>query len=408
MASKTSSKAAPAPKSAPAPKTSSAPASVNYGYTAAAPSFTYSPPVVTPATQAQVATFTAAENANAGLTGTNTITAPVSTNTVKNANGTSTITYSDGSTQIVGTPTSSSTGSTTSSTTSSTAQQDAYTLITENVASWFGGNTTWQQQAAAFIKDQMLNNVGAETALVNMRQQGFYQQRFSGNATRVANGLNALTEAAYIGLENQYSNLMQSYGVRGLANQAQFATLIGNDVSNTELNSRLDLAVTQVQQADPQVMATLKQFYPTVSTGDLVSYFLAPAETLPQLQRQVQTAEIGAAATKQGLTTSQSSAAALAAYGVTQAQAQSGYGKIAEVLPAATKLSQIYGGQTGINYDQTEAEKQYLMNSGTAALEQQKLSAAEQAQFAGRSGIVGANAAAGYSGSLGKSMQGKF
>ena len=392
MASKTPPKKAPEP--------------VNYGYTAAAPSFTYSPPVVTPATQAQVATFTAAENASAGLTGTNAITAPVSTNTVKNANGTSTITYSDGSTQTVGTPVS-STISTTAST-SSTAQQDAYALISENIASWFGGNTTWQQQAAAFIKDQMLNNVGAETALVNMRQQGFYQQRFSGNATRVANGLNALTEADYVALEDKYSTLMQSYGVRGLSNQAQFSTLIGNDVSPTELNSRLDLAVTQVQQADPQVMATLKQFYPSIGTSDLVSYFLAPAETLPQLQRQVQTAEIGAAATKQGLTTSQSSAAALAAYGVTQAQAQANYGKIAEVLPAATKLSQIYGGQTGINYDQTEAEKQYLMNSGAAALEQQKLYAAEQAQFAGRSGIVGANAAAGYSGSLGKSLQGKF
>ena len=300
------------------------------------------------------------------------------------------------------------TNSNTSSGAPTQAQQDAYALITESIASWFGNNPTLQQQAANFIKDQMLNNVGPETALVNMRQQGFYQTRFSGNATRVAAGLNALTEGAYVALENQYSNLMQSYGAKGLANQAQFATLIGNDISANELNSRLDLAVTQVQQADPTVMSTLKQFYPNINTGDLVSYFLAPAETLPQLQRQVQTAEIGAAAQQQGLTTSQTSAAALAAYGVTQAQAQSGYGKIAEVLPAATKLSQIYGGQTGINYDQAEAEKQYLMNSGAAALEQQKLTAAEQAQFAGKSGIVGANAASNYSGSLGKSLQGKF
>ena len=299
-------------------------------------------------------------------------------------------------------------GNNTPKSTLTAEQQDAYSLIQANVATWFGGNATWQQQAADFIKSQMLDNVGPQTTLLNMRSQGFYQQRFSGNAARVANGLNALTEADYVALEDKYSTLMQSYGVRGLANQSQFSTLIGNDVSPTELNSRLDLAVTQVQQADPTVMATLKQFYPSIGTSDLVSYFLAPAETLPQLQRQVQTAEIGAAATKQGLTTSQSSAAALAAYGVTQAQAQAGYGKIAEVLPAATKLSQIYGGQTGINYDQTEAEKQYLMNSGTAALEQQKLTAAEQAQFAGKSGIVGANAASGYSGSLGKSLQGKF
>ena len=83
-------------------------------------------------------------------------------------------------------------------------------------------------------------------------------------------------------------------------------------------------------------------------------------------------------------------------------------GKIAEVLPASQKLSQIYNAQTGIDYNQAEAEKQYLMNSGAATLEQQKLKDLEAAQFQGRSGVVGANVAANYSGSLGKSIQGSF
>jgi len=282
------------------------------------------------------------------------------------------------------------------------ATKDAYALMEAQFSQW------GIPEAATFFQQQMQNNIGPNEALVLLRNQPFYQARFAGNTARLAAGMNALKEADYIALENQYSNLFTSYGVQNLATKEQFATLIGSDIAPTELNTRLDLAVTQVQQADPTVMSTLKQFYPNISTSNLVSYFLAPNETLPALQRQVQTADVGAAAIQAGLTTSQSSAAALAAYGVTYSQAQAGYGKIAEVLPASQKLSAIYGAQTGINYNQAEGEAQYLENSGAAALEQQKLKDLEGAQFSGKSGIVGANAAAGYSGSLGQQLQGKI
>jgi hypothetical protein len=284
----------------------------------------------------------------------------------------------------------------------SAATQDAFALLKAQFTQW------GLPEAATFFETEMRNNIGPNQALIELRQQPFYQSRFAGNVTRAANNLNVLSEAEYIALENQYSTTMEAYGQKTLATKNQFATLIGNDVSATELKDRLDLAVTQVQQADPTVVSTLKQFYPSITDANLVSYFLAPAETLPLLQRQVAAADVGAAATQQGLTTNVTRAEQLAAYGVTYGQAQAGYGKIAEELPATSKLSQIYQGQTGFNYNQATAEQQYLMNSGAATLEQQKLKQLEEAQFAGRSGIVGANVAAGYSGSLGKSIQGQF
>jgi hypothetical protein len=284
----------------------------------------------------------------------------------------------------------------------STDTQDAFALLEQTF------NQYGLESLAPLIKGYMQQNMGPNQAALLLKQTPEYKARFAGNFTRQAAGLNMLSEAEYLALENSYTNLFGSYGVKNLANRNQFATLIGNDVSSTELNSRLDLAVNQVQNADPTVVATLKQFYPSVSNQDLVSYFLAPGETLPKLQMQVQSADIGAAATQQGLSTSQASAEALAKYGVTYGQAQTGYGKIAEALPASQKLSQIYGAQTGINYDQTEAEAQYLKNSGAAALEQQKLADLEKQQFSGRSGVLGANVAAGYGGSLGKSIQGSF
>lgn len=300
------------------------------------------------------------------------------------------------------------TGASSAAITATSATQDAWAILSGSIGSWFGGDPVLTQQASDFIKQEMQNNIGPNQALVDMRQQQFYKTRFAGNTTRVANGLNALTEADYIGLENTYTDYFTAYGQKALATQTQLATFIGNAVSPTEVKDRLDMAVVQVQQADPTVKAALKQFYPNITDANLVSYFLAPEDTLPVLQRQVQAADIGAAALQQGLSTSKIAAEGLAAYGTTYQQAQTGYGKIAEVLPASQKLSQIYNAQTGIDYNQAEAEKQYLMNSGAATLEQQKLKDLESAQFQGRSGVVGANVAAGYSGSLGKSMQGSF
>lgn len=265
------------------------------------------------------------------------------------------------------------------------------------------------------IKGFMTGNVGAGEATLLLKQTPEYQARFAGNTTRVAAGLNALSETEYLALENQYTDLMKQYGVTNLANKTQFANLIGGDVSASELNSRLDLAVNNVQNADPQVLATLKSYYPTVSNSDLVSYFLAPGETLPKLQQQTLAAQIGTYATEQltpGATTpeiSQARAMQLAQAGVTQAQAKTGYANIGLELPVASKLSTIYGA-SGINYDQTaaEAEQFGLTGAASAARAKQQLTELEKAQFAGRSGVAGASAAAGYSGSLGKSIQGKF
>ena len=321
-----------------------------------------------------------------------------------NADGTYTWTYSDGKKVTTPNDVNPSTGvslgsgkgvTTLQSDAANAARIDALQLLKDTFS------TYGLESLIPTIQGFMTGNVGPNEATLLLKQTPEYQARFAGNTARVAAGLNALTEAEYLGLENQYSNLMNAYGVKSLANKTQFASLIGNDVSQSELNQRLDLAVNQVQNADPTVLSTLKQFYPNIGTSDLVSYFLAPAETLPALQRQVQTADIGAAAINQGLTTSQTSAAALAAYGVTQDQAKAGYAKVAAALPATSKLANIYG-ETGIKYDQTAAESEFLKDNASVARQRQQLAQLENANFSGRSGLS-PNVDA-----LKQSLQGKF
>ena len=239
-----------------------------------------------------------------------------------------------------------------------------------------------------------------------------YTARFAGNQTRIANGLNAISEAQYITNEDAYSQTLKSYGLGNMlstdraVNEAKFAQYIGNDISPTEFNDRIKIASDNVINADPNVMATFKQYYGGLTNADLVSYFLAPDETLPMLQQKTAAAQIGTASMEQGLgTDSAARAMQLAQLGVNQpggVNVTTGYQNIADVLPASQKLSSIYK-EAGINYDKTAGENEFLLQNADAAAQRKRLASMERAQFSGDSGI---NASQGYG--LARSIQGKF
>jgi len=245
-----------------------------------------------------------------------------------------------------------------------------------------------------------------------------YTTRFAGNTARVNAGLNAISEAAYINLENSYADTLKSYGLGNMlstdrvANEKMFANYIGGDMSAVEFNDRIKLAEDTIANADPEVLKTFNNFYGTLTNKDLVAYVLAPDETLPKLQTKAAAAQIGSAAVGEGLPTNVASAEALALQGVTYNQAQLGYAKIGQELPIASKLSSIYNGQIQGPYDQAAAEAEQFSTTGaaSAARKKQQLKELETQQFAGRSGIAPANVSqAGlYTGSLGRNIQGTF
>jgi len=76
----------------------------------------------------------------------------------------------------------------------------------------------------------------------------------------------------------------------------------------------------------------------------------------------------------------------LAAQGVTKAQAQKGYATIADILPTAEKLSDIYKG-TLDEYRQSEAEQEIFNTLASAQRKRRALAEREIATFAGGSGL---------------------
>lgn len=254
------------------------------------------------------------------------------------------------------------------------------------------------------VESYMKDGISYDEMLLKLRTESpAYKKRFAANERRITKGLRALSEAEYIGLEDQYQNIMRQYGLpssyytettdptTGIKVQQGFEKFIEGDVSPAELEDRILTAQNRILYANPEVGIALKTFYPDISNGDLLAYALDPDKALAQIKRRISAAEIGASAVQLGLTTSATDAEYLARYGVTKEQAQQGYRAVAEVLPRASFLGDVYGKQGMGPYTQQTAEREIFNVPGAAeaAAQRRKLTELEQAQFSGRAGTTG-------------------
>jgi len=251
------------------------------------------------------------------------------------------------------------------------------------------------------LKGLIISGSSPAEFTIKLRETPAYQKRFSANAERIKKGLAAIDESAYLKLEDQYQNVMRNYGLpesywtRGeLGVQEGFNKLIANDVSNVELETRILTAQDRVLKANPQVLDTLKQFYPGITNGDILAYSLDPANAIKDIQRKVTAAEIGGAATAAGLSlgktpaeiaASEARAQMLAGYGVTKEAAMSGFQTVAD----ATRGSQLANFYNRPTYGQMEAEQEVFKLEGATAARKKRseITGLEKAAFGAKSGI---------------------
>jgi hypothetical protein len=242
------------------------------------------------------------------------------------------------------------------------------------------------------LKSLIEEGVSPSEFTLRLRETDAYKKRFAANAQRVAKGLRALSEAEYIGTEDQYQDVMRRYGMpesyysKGdLGVQSGFEKFLAGDVSAVELEDRIQTAQNRVVNSNPEVAKALKEFYPGISNGDILAYVLDPANAIEQIKRKVTAAEIGGAAIQSGLTTGMTRAEELAAAGITKQQAQQGFQTVAEVAPRGGMLADIYKQSP---YTQTTAEQEVfgLAGSVDAAKQRKKLTQLETAAFSGSAG----------------------
>jgi hypothetical protein len=237
---------------------------------------------------------------------------------------------------------------------------------------------------AKTIKDLAVDGATEATITLALQETEDYKRRFKANETRMKNGLQVLNPAEYLNLEDGYRQELRAYGLKQFDTDEYVSQFIANDVSAAEMSNRVVTAVQRVQNADPAIQKQLRDYY-GIGQEDLVAYVLDPQQQFQKIERQVAASEIGVAAARQGLTAGVSVAEQLAAQGVSQAEAQKGYATIADILPTAEKLSQIYG-STMDTYGQSEGEQEVFNSLASAQRKRQKLTAREVAAFSGMSG----------------------
>jgi hypothetical protein len=227
---------------------------------------------------------------------------------------------------------------------------------------------------------------------LRLRETDAYKKRFAANAQRVAKGLRALSEAEYIGTEDQYQDVMRRYGMpesyytKGeMGIQSGFEKFLAGDVSAVELEDRIQTAQNRVVNSNPEVARALKEFYPGISNGDILAYVLDPANAVEQIKRKVTAAEIGGAAIQSGLKTGMTRAEELAAAGITKQQAQQGFQTVAEVAPRGSQLAEIYK-QSPYTQQTAETEVFGLAGATEASKQRKKLTQLETAAFSGSAG----------------------
>lgn len=253
--------------------------------------------------------------------------------------------------------------------------------------------------------------INSEDALLLLKYDKRYNEpylkRFEGNRKRMAAGLAPLDDATYLSNEAAYKKIFESYGLKQFANKEKYANFIGSDIAPDEVAARVQLVYDRVQGALPQVSKALLQFYPELTTQDLMAYTLDPVNQLPVIQRKIQAAEIGGAALAQNLGTSLQATtftgAQAAPYsnvkrgtigvetmlkaGTDAAEAAKASAYIADVLPVSEKLSSIYA--SGYQqYGQLQAEQEAYLGSIEAKKAREALVGREKAEFSAAPGML--------------------
>lgn len=234
------------------------------------------------------------------------------------------------------------------------------------------------------IFDYIKNGYSADTISVLLQDTTEYKQRFIGNEARKKAGLPVLSPAEYLATESAYRQVMESAGLpKGFYDQPKdFADFLGKNVSPTEVQDRVNMAVRATTLADDNIKSALKQM--GLGEGEMVAYWLDKDKSLPLLKQAMATAEIGSQALGQGLSFNQQYSEALARKGITGEQAAQGYSAIAGELQNLSTLGSIYGAQ----WNQRMSEQAMFEGNATALDQKRRLASQERGAFSGSVGTA--------------------
>lgn len=255
-------------------------------------------------------------------------------------------------------------------------ERDAFAAITALFKSY------GLESLAPKIYDFVKNGYSADTISILLQDTKEYKTRFAGNEARVKAGLPVLSAGEYLATEASYRQIMQQAGLPSgfYDSPTDFNGWIGNNVSPSEIQQRVDLATQATILANPNYKKALNAM--GIADSEMTAYFLDQKKALPYIQKAAATAQIGAQALAQNLAFDQAYAGDLATQGITADQAAQGYSQIAGELDTLGDLAGIYGS----SWSQREGEKAMFQGDAGANKKRAGLASRERAAFGGSAG----------------------
>lgn len=232
------------------------------------------------------------------------------------------------------------------------AQQDAMSIVSDTLNQYgLGSLSSW---AWGLITQ----GAGASQVEMQLRQRPEFQQRFPGIAMREKAGLPPISPGEYVSYENAANQLFKEAGLPpGFYDTSNhLANFIGQDVSMAELTARVKDGYEAAMQAPVEVRQQLQTLY-GVDPGRLTAFFLDPNQALPILQKEFRGAQIAGQAEITGYgQISGAQAGTLAALGVTESQARTGFEHLGResqlfgALPGSQEATIDQGAQLGAEF----------------------------------------------------------
>jgi hypothetical protein len=247
----------------------------------------------------------------------------------------------------------------------------------------------------ARLIDGYITRFGVNEVLImnELRKSELYKQRFAGIEKRIQAGYSAINEATYIAMEDEYKKVMRSYGLdSSFYDRGRLAELIGFDVSEAEVESRIATGQRIMQSANQSVLRELQEYYPEITNGDILSYLLDPKAGQEVLSKKIRTGMIGGTAEQAGFTMDLERSQRLARTSIgqtldpfdvrTQAQLEQTFGTARETARTERTLAGI-DREAYTEMDTLEA----AFGDTEKQLASQRRGERERARFAGESGV---------------------
>lgn len=178
----------------------------------------------------------------------------------------------------------------------------------------------------------------AEQIQLELWDQPAFKTRFKGifEFERNFPNLAPPSPADVIAFESQVRDIYRTAGIpEGFYDSPDdFQDLIGKGVSPREISVRINDVFSVLDQGDPAVLDEYNRIYgENLGRGGLAAMALDLDRALPAVLRKIQASQIGAVARRADYTLDADQLEELAAFGVNQAAAQSGFQQLAQLRP---------------------------------------------------------------------------